>query len=82
MDVILSKDAQKQYVPLPKTQQTKIIKKLTRLKENPNEGKKLKGELDGIYSLRVWPCRILYEINKNKKRAEVHKIAHRQGVYR
>lgn len=82
MDVILSKDAQKQYERLPKSQQRKILKKLTGLKENPSEGKKLKGELEGVCSLRVWPYRILYEINKNKKRVEVHKIAHRQGVYK
>lgn len=81
MNVILSKDAQKQYKRLPKPQQTKILKKLLGLKENPKAGKKLKGEWGGIYSLRAWPYRILYEIDEGKQRIEVHKIAHRQGVY-
>lgn len=82
MDIILSHDAGKQYKRLPKSEQAKIHKKLTALQNNPNEGKKLSGELDGVYSLRAWPYRILYEINERKKRIEIHKIAHRQGVYK
>lgn len=81
MKVAFSKDAQKQYKRLPKSQQTKILKKLVGLEKNPNAGKKLEGELKGFRSLRAWPYRILYEINKTGQRIEVHKIAHRQGVY-
>ena len=80
MEVILSRDALKQYKRLPKSDQTKIHKKLFSLQNDPYAGKKLEGELVGIWSIRVWPYRILYEINQ-KKRIEVHKIAHRQGVY-
>lgn len=82
MKVSLSKDAQKQYERLPKTAQAKIFKKLMGLHENPNSGKKLQGELENFYSLRVWPYRILYKINKDKQRIEVYKIAHRQGSYK
>jgi addiction module RelE/StbE family toxin len=82
MKIALSKDAEKQYKRLPKSQQMKILKKITGLRQNQNAGKKLEGELKGFYSLRVWPYRILYEINKDKQLIEVHKIAHRQGVYK
>lgn len=82
MDIILSNDAVKQYKRLPISEQNKIHKKLIGLQQNPYEGKKLAGELEGIRSLRVWPYRILYEINEEKKRIEIHKIAHRQGVYK
>lgn len=82
MKVTLSKDAQKQYKRLPKQQQTKILKKIMGLEQNPNAGKKLEGELKGFRSLRAWPYRILYGINKNEQRIEVHKIAHRQGAYK
>lgn len=81
MKVALSKDAQKQYKRLPKQQQAKILRKIMILEQNPNAGKKLEGELKRFRSLRAWPYRILYEINKAKQRIEVHKIAHRQGVY-
>lgn len=82
MLVVLSKDALRQYERFPKTEQTKIRKKLHVLEQDPYSGKKLAGELKGIYSLKVWPYRILYEINENKKRIEIHKIAHRQGAYK
>lgn len=82
MNVILSKDASKQYKRLPKSEQTKIHKKLIALQRDPYEGKKLTGEFVGIRSLRAWPYRILYEINEEKKNIEIHKIAHRQGVYK
>jgi len=82
MNVILSKDAQKQYGRLSKSDQRKIYIKLSTLQDNPHAGKKLSGELKGIRSLRVWPYRILYEINADEKRVEVLVIAHRQGVYK
>lgn len=82
MQVILSKDAQKQYEHLPKSEQKKIRKKLITLEENSTAGKKLTGELTGIYSLRAWPYRILYEINEKLQRIEIHKIAHRQSAYK
>jgi addiction module RelE/StbE family toxin len=82
MEVILSHDAAKQYEKLPSSVKTRIRKKLQLLEESPSAGKKLMGQLQGIRSLRVWPYRIIYEINERKKRVEVHKIAHRQGVYK
>jgi mRNA-degrading endonuclease RelE of RelBE toxin-antitoxin system len=82
MKVILSKDAHKQYIHLPKPDQIKILKKLTSLESSPNEGKKLSGELHGILSLHAWPYRILYEINEKQQLITIHKIAHRQGVYK
>ncbi len=82
MDVILSKDAGKQYKHLPISEHATIQKRLIILQQNPYEGKKLTGELQGIRSLSMWPYRVLYEINIRKKTIEVHKIAHRQGVYK
>lgn len=81
MNVALSEDAQKQYNRLPKIVQIKIYKKLDVLSKNPYSGKKLGGELSDFWSLRAWPYRIIYEINKKARRIEVHKIAHRQGAY-
>lgn len=82
MKVALSKDAQKQYERLPKSQKIKVFKKIMGLEQNPNAGKKLEGELKGFFSLRAWPYRILYEINEDKQIIQVHKIAHRQGAYK
>ncbi len=82
MKVALSKDAQKQFQRLPLPEQKKVNKKLLSLEQNPLSGKKLSGELQGVYTLRAWPYRILYEINALEKRIEIHKILHRQGSYK
>lgn len=82
MLVILSKSAQKEYQQLPKTDQSKILKRLHLLETEPLSGKKLMGELNDMRSLRAWPYRIIYIINTSQKRIEILKIAHRQGVYK
>ncbi len=81
MQVILSKEAQKNYNHLPKVQQIKIKKKITALQENPYLGKKLEGELAGDRSLRAWPYRIIYSIDRKQKKVFVFSILHRQGAY-
>ena len=81
MEVVLSDDAKKQLKRLPKTARIKIFKKLDLLEKNPNSGKKLGGELSDFWSIRVWPYRIIYEIDIKLKRIDVHRIAHRQGAY-
>lgn len=82
MNVILSKNARKDYEHLPKPDQAKVRKKLSVLEQNPYVGKKLTGELGGIRSLRAWPYRIFYEVSERENRVEVHKIKHRQGAYK
>lgn len=82
MEVVLSKNAIKDYKKLPKSEQVKVRKKVALLEQNPLSGKKLTGELDGVRSLRAWPYRIFYEINEIEDRIEVHRIKHRQGAYK
>lgn len=79
--VILSKTAEKEFTRLPKAEKKKIIKKILILKEEPFAGKILAGELQGLFSLRVWPYRIIYEFKKPNK-IIIHHILHRQKVYK
>jgi len=82
MDVILAKEAQKQYKRLPQTEKQKIKKKIAVLLENPSSGKRLEGKLAGRQVIRAWPYRIIYSVNKDKNRIEISDILHRQGVYK
>lgn len=82
MKLALSKNALREYERLPEREKTKIKKKLSSLAKHPYSGKKLGGDLAGYYSLKVWPYRIVFEINKKESRIEVHKIRHRQGAYK
>ena len=81
MQVIITPKAQKQYRKLTKIEQIKIRKKLLLLEKLLIRGKKLSGGLAQMHSLRVWPYRIIYWINKKLKKIYIVTIAHRQGVY-
>jgi mRNA-degrading endonuclease RelE of RelBE toxin-antitoxin system len=82
MEVIVTPKALKQYIHLPKTEQTKIKKKLLLLEQNAQEGKKLSGEYTELRSIKAWPYRIVYFIDNKVKKIYVVTIAHRQGVYK
>ena len=43
--------------------------------------KPLKGNLSGLYKLKVGDWRIIYEINHNEKVVTVHKVGHRKEIY-
>ncbi|HNV97669.1 MAG TPA: type II toxin-antitoxin system RelE/ParE family toxin [bacterium] len=81
MKVFLTPSVLKQYNQLPENYKIRVKNKLLFLENNPYEGKKLSGKLSEIRSLRVWPYRILYYIDKKTNKIFVVTIAHRQGVY-
>lgn len=82
MELGFSRPAQKSLDRFPKIKRKKLFNKITLLKNNPYAGKKLKGEWQGFYSLRIWPYRLLYGLDLVKKIIKIHKIEHRQGVYK
>ncbi len=82
MQVIITPKATKQYQHLPKSEQTKIKKKLSLLESEPLVGKKLSGEFEELRSLRAWPYRILYYIDEEKQIIYITTILHRQGAYK
>lgn len=45
-------------------------------------GHPLQRELEGLWSARRGPYRVVYEINDDKRRVEVLRIDHRSDVYR
>lgn len=81
MQVIITPKAVKQYSHIPKSEQAKLKKKLLSLEQSPQEGKKLSGEFEQLRSLKAWPYRIIYYIDKKQSKVFVVTIAHRQGAY-
>ena len=69
----------KQMQKIPFVQRKKILHKLNQLMFDPLAGKTLRGELEGLRSLRAWPYRIVYELEKEK--IIIYSIVHRQSVY-
>lgn len=81
-EIIFSRSARKDFSRLPLVEKKKIEKKINLLRNNPFAGKMLMGQLQGLYSERVWPYRIIYKICKKPIRIAIIRILHRQGVYR
>ncbi|MEK7550265.1 MAG: type II toxin-antitoxin system RelE/ParE family toxin [Patescibacteria group bacterium] len=82
MELILTKQTQKELLKLPKSEQKKAVRKLELLGKNQLIGKKLTGKLEVFRSLRFWPYRIIYHIDQIKKKVWIDHIIHRQGAYK
>jgi mRNA interferase RelE/StbE len=80
--VLITKEAEKDLAKLTQHKQTLVLRALEGLAESPFLGKALKGELSGVYTLRVWPFRILYRIEKRQLVVLVLSIPHRKDAYR
>lgn len=79
--VFFTNEALKNYEKIPKNWQLRILRVLQHIKGNPYIGKKLKGDLAESYSYRVWPYRIIYELNKREFIVFILDIRHRQSAY-
>ncbi|EKD86040.1 MAG: hypothetical protein ACD_37C00509G0002 [uncultured bacterium] len=78
--VHLTTQAQKDLGEIPKVEKNKIKRKLFLLEKEIRIGKKLEGKLSNLFSLKAWPYRIIYLIDK-KNEAWVTHIMHRKEVY-
>lgn len=80
-NVVLKRSAAKGLESLPEKDRKRAISALRGLAADPWQGKKLQGNLAGLYSLRVWPLLIIYQISQKTVTVTVVAIGHRQGVY-
>lgn len=60
----------------------RLIAAIETLQANPYQGKKLKGKLEGDYSLRVGGYRIIYTVYKNKLIVYIIDLGPRKEIYR
>lgn len=79
--VILKRSAEKQYTKLPKHDRQRVLAALQGLRSDPWQGKKLEGDLEGLYAIRVWPYRIIYTMEKKMVTVTVVAIGHRKDIY-
>jgi len=80
--VVVPKRVKKQLDKIGGKYRKKINSALMGLAINPFQGKKLEGEFKDRRSLKIWPYRIIYRIEKKKLIILVLEIAHRQGIYK
>ena len=81
-EVRLPLSVQKRIGKLPKQIQKRFYEALSRLKEDPLLGIRLRGDLAGYCKLRLGDYRIVYRFRTADKVIEILAIEHRQGVYK
>ena len=81
MALFLTRTFQKNFERLPKDGRDKIQSALLKLSSNPLIGKRLLGELDGEFSMRVGQYRIIYFIDQEKN-IWAETVRHRSEVYK
>ena len=80
--LIIERRVSKEVSKLPKNAQQRIDDAIQQLRINPFAGKKLEGEYEGAWTIRAWPYRIIYSIDRKLLTVTVLRVGHRQGVYK
>jgi mRNA interferase RelE/StbE len=81
--VTIRKQALKELELIPKKDNRQISKAIDELSVNPrpNGCKKLKGETEYMWRIRVGNYRLLYTIEDRIKIVEIRKVGHRKDIY-
>ena len=64
-EVVLNKDAMRAMDKMPPKVRERAFKLLERLKKEPQQGKRLHGELEGLLSLRLGLWRLYMKLTTN-----------------
>lgn len=80
MELFLTRTFQKNFRKLPGNIRARVKDVLNDIYLDPQAGKKLSGELEGEYSLRIGAYRIIYFIDKERN-VWLETVRHRKDVY-
>ncbi len=80
--ILLAPSAKKEFGKLPADAMRKIEEVIDMISQAPYAGKKLGGEYAGLWAVRAWPYRIMYEIVETRVVVYVVRIRHRKDAYR
>jgi len=81
-DVVLSRCAARALEDSVPAMRRRLIAALQKLRADPHGGKRLRGELEGLLSLRVGGLRIVYGVDSAKRIVVVHGIGPRGDIYK
>jgi len=82
-NIEITKHALKEIISLPTKISAQIAKAIDGFETNPRPKgcKKLKGEKEYLWRIRVGDYRIIYSIEESIKVIEIRKVSHRKNVY-
>ncbi|MHB8261824.1 MAG: type II toxin-antitoxin system RelE family toxin [Bacteroidia bacterium] len=81
--VVIKKSAAKELESLPKKVLLPVTQAIVKLSDNPRPAgcKKLKGQIENIWRIRVGDYRVVYEIKDTVKIVDIQKVGHRKDIY-
>ena len=79
--IIFRNPAKKLIKKLDKNIQKQIINKIKKLSENPYLGKRLSGNLYGLWKLRFDKFRIIYKFKNKELVIYIMNLEHRKNIY-
>jgi mRNA interferase RelE/StbE len=81
-DIELKSSVEKDLKKIAKSQIARILNKISEvLSKDPEKGKALKDNLEGLYSYRIGDYRVIYSIIEKDKTVLILRIGHRKDVY-
>lgn len=81
-NIVLSRHASRTLEKATPTARRRIVAALERLGSKPYSGKTLRGELEGLFSLRIGGMRAVYEVDTKKNIVVVFAIGPRGDIYK
>lgn len=81
-NIVLSRNASRTLEKATPTARRRIIAALERLRSKPYSGKTLRGELEGLFSLRIGGMRAVYGVDTKKNIVVILAIGPRGDIYK
>ncbi|MBC7131265.1 type II toxin-antitoxin system RelE/ParE family toxin [Candidatus Bathyarchaeota archaeon] len=77
--LVFTSEFLKRLKKLDREAQIRVLKGVKVLEENPFSGKRLRGSLSGLLSLRIGDYRIIYQVSKDE--VIIRTFGHRKSIY-
>lgn len=80
--VVFSREARSHVEGLDARLAEAVLDAITGLEGDPEAGKRLRGRLKGLWSLRIGSYRVIYQVRDRGKTVRIVAVLHRRLAYR
>jgi len=77
--LVFTNEFLKRLKELDRQAQIRVLRRIKTLEESPFSGKRLRGRLSGLLSLRMGDYRIIYQVSKDQ--VVIRTVGHRRSIY-
>jgi len=77
--LVFTNEFLKRLKELDRQARIRVLRRIKTLEESPFSGKRLRGHLSGLLSLRMGDYRIIYQVSKDQ--VVIRTVGHRRSIY-